>query len=36
MMGKDGEQACREMYKSLKIPERYNFMMAIRGAAKQG
>ena len=24
------------MYKSLKVPEKYHFMLAIRGAAKQG
>ena len=36
MMGRDGEQATREMYKSLKVPEKFHFMLAIRGAAKQG
>jgi len=36
LMGKDGEQALREMYKSLKVPEKYHLMLAIRGAAKSG
>jgi hypothetical protein len=36
LMGKDGEQAMKEMYKNLKVPEKYHVMLAIRGAAKQG
>lgn len=35
-MSKDGEQQMRDIYKSLKVPEKYHIMLAIRGAAKQG